>query len=79
MIMKTAEEVYNEIMKRDQETDELECPICKGRMTYWHPGSKGYGNNARPLNDGRCCDWCNEYLVIPARLMRHANSRSKGS
>ena len=28
----------------------------------------GYGNNAEPINDGRCCDECNLSKVIPARL-----------
>ena len=36
------------------------CSICQ--QTY-----EGYGNNARPINDGRCCDECNK-LVIMARL-----------
>lgn len=27
-----------------------------------------YGNNARPLKDGVCCDDCNNSKVIPARL-----------
>ena len=27
----------------------------------------GYGNNAAPINDGRCCDECNE-KVIMARI-----------
>ena len=37
------------------------CSIC-GKRFY------GYGNNARPLNTGRCCDNCNIGLVIPMRL-----------
>jgi len=28
----------------------------------------GYGNNARPVAEGRCCDTCNTTKVIPARL-----------
>ena len=26
------------------------------------------GNNAEPVNDGRCCDECNLKVVIPKRL-----------
>ena len=37
------------------------CSIC-GRQ-YYH-----WGNNAWPVNDGRCCDICNSTVVIPARL-----------
>ena len=28
----------------------------------------GYGNNAEPVMDGKCCDKCNTSVVIPARL-----------
>ena len=26
------------------------------------------GNNAEPVNDGRCCQACNSSVVIPTRL-----------
>tara|TARA_R110000751_G_scaffold1560_4_gene5798 strand:+ start:4480 stop:4746 length:267 start_codon:yes stop_codon:yes gene_type:complete len=29
---------------------------------------KGYGNNALPIKDGECCDDCNLFKVVPARL-----------
>ena len=28
----------------------------------------GYGNNANPISDGRCCDKCNIDKVIPERI-----------
>lgn len=28
----------------------------------------GYGNNAYPLKEGRCCDDCNLLKVVPTRL-----------
>ena len=37
------------------------CSICGKKY-------KGYGNNARPVNDGRCCDDCNFKIVIPKRI-----------
>lgn len=37
------------------------CSICGKAYT-------GYGNNAQPVNNGRCCDDCNGMVVIPARL-----------
>lgn len=41
--------------------DEVKiCSICFRNYTGW-------GNNAEPINPGRCCDSCNE-LVIAARL-----------
>ena len=37
------------------------CSICKNKYA-------GFGNNARPVNNGRCCDDCNDAHVIPARV-----------
>jgi hypothetical protein len=39
------------------------CSICKKNYI-------GYGNNALPVNSGRCCDDCNLQVVIPQRLFR---------
>ena len=39
------------------------CSICK--IEYY-----GWGNNAWPVNNGRCCDTCNQLDVIPARFAR---------
>ena len=25
---------------------------------------RGYGNNAQPINDGQCCDECNNIVMI---------------
>ena len=38
------------------------CSIC-GQEYY------GYGNNAQPVNNGRCCDECNRMAVIPMRIL----------
>ncbi len=38
------------------------CSICN------HNDIGEYGNNAEPINSGRCCDWCNNEFVIPKRL-----------
>ena len=32
-------------------------------VMYWDQG-----NNAQPIDDGRCCNECNATIVIPARL-----------
>lgn len=37
------------------------CSICGIRYG-------GYGHNAQPVNNGRCCDMCNRTHVIAARL-----------
>ena len=46
------------------------CSICK-------TGYTGFGNNAQPVNDGRCCDECNQTVVIPRRMrdMRLASKK----
>lgn len=44
------------------------CSICGGPQEKWHPKSKGYGHNAEPINDGRCCNRCNNTIVIPRRM-----------
>lgn len=51
-------------MKDDAHEDSARawkiCSIC--RVDY-----QGWGHNAQPINDGRCCSDCNQ-LVIIARL-----------
>ena len=42
------------------------CNICKAPYN-------GYGNNAAPVKDGRCCDICNQTIVIPARMQNITN------
>lgn len=44
----------------------MKCSICGEEI---QPDKLGWnkGNNAQPINNGRCCDICNTYLVIPMR------------
>lgn len=44
-----------------QESDDSKCCICGTPIGY-------YGNNADPVCDGRCCDKCNDSIVIPYRI-----------
>ena len=53
----------------------MKCSICnediKGTPIVGADGSMHVyegGNNAEPVNSGRCCDECNMRVVIPARL-----------
>lgn len=48
-------------MSRVKSNTPSDCSIC-GQPYY------GYGNNAKPINDGRCCNQCNN-LVIEQRLL----------
>jgi hypothetical protein len=42
------------------------CSICNEEIQA--NGDWVLGNNAEPINEGRCCDDCNWRVVIPARL-----------
>ncbi|MBQ8958869.1 MAG: hypothetical protein IJ057_10325 [Bacteroidales bacterium] len=42
---------------------KIKCVICGGTF-------EEYGNNARPVAKGVCCDTCNATKVIPERLKR---------
>ena len=48
----------------DNDMDEKQiCCICGEEY-------EGYGNNAEPYKEGRCCDECNKKFVIPDRINR---------
>jgi len=51
----------------------MKCSICDGPIEVLPTGTGGWstGNNAWPVNDGRCCNECNSKVVIPMRLERH--------
>lgn len=38
------------------------CSICQKVIT------DEFGNNAQPVNNGKCCNQCNQTVVIPARI-----------
>jgi len=47
------------------------CSICGKNIEVRRKNGKvvwDKGNNAQPINDGRCCDKCNIGIVLPARL-----------
>ena len=48
----------------------LKCSICDLLITPHPLSGWAGGNNAQPINDGRCCDDCNSMVVIPTRLAR---------
>ena len=42
--------------------EKMICCICGNEF-------EGFGNNPEPVkSEGRCCDKCNQEVVIPARL-----------
>jgi hypothetical protein len=48
------------------------CPICGGATV-------GFGNDAWPVNDRRCCDQCNAERVIPALRLLERETKRQGS
>jgi hypothetical protein len=64
---RTMNNVISEKAKRALKRLEKEklCSICYG--SYDH-GFWTYGNNAWPVNEGRCCHSCDETYVLPARI-----------
>ena len=40
----------------------MKCVICDNEI-YTE-----FGHNAEPVKDGRCCDMCNQTVVIPRRI-----------
>ena len=60
-----------------REKPPLRCSIC-GEPILPHPlsGWAG-GNNAEPINGGRCCDACDSAYVIPARLLQFYSQRKE--
>jgi hypothetical protein len=47
----------------------MKCSICEKEIPV-KEGGWSQGNNAEPVNDGRCCDKCNMDVVIPERLQQ---------
>ena len=53
----------------------MKCSICKGEIEKKLSPFTGNviwdkGKNARPINNGRCCDKCNKTIVIPKRIKK---------
>lgn len=50
-------------LDEDVGKDKKTCVICGKEYD-------GYGNNAEPVKSGKCCDKCNQEVVIPTRLKK---------
>lgn len=47
---------------------EMEYAMCVNTCCLCGETYQGFGNNAEPIMDGRCCDACNASKVIPERI-----------
>jgi len=54
-------------------TGQLICSICNKPIPA--KGSWKLGNNAEPINSGRCCDQCDNDIVIPRRILQLRKAR----
>ncbi len=50
--------------------EEHICVLCGKLYT-------GYGNNAEPLSNGRCCNYCNASKVLPYRISRYKINKDR--
>lgn len=53
-----------------------QCCICGGPIAAVSDAWRD-GHNAQPVSDGRCCDSCNQDVVIPARLEEFDKRRNQ--
>ena len=49
----------------------MKCSICDNQI------HTEYGHNAQPINNGTCCDMCNQTQVIPERIKQHFKKEGK--
>ena len=54
----------------------MKCSICEGEIEVTSYGW-AEGHNAQPVNEGRCCDMCNDTVVIPMRIARVFGGRDQ--
>jgi len=52
--------------------DEIETQVDETGKVLWDEG-----NNAEPINEGRCCNDCNMTVVIPARMSSMFNQNTE--
>jgi len=55
----------SKIIKKHEEITR--CSICSAEYN-------NYGNNAQPVNEGRCCDKCNSEVVVLKRIENILNN-----
>mgnify|MGYP003641250250 CR=1 FL=1 len=59
--------------KESREQEILKCCICEKEIEAHPISGWSQGNNAEPVvKDGRCCDFCNDLVVIPERFKKVA-------
>lgn len=61
--------------------DEEKCSICNGPLAIGSELENGWlhGNNAQPVNDGRCCETCNQTVVLPTRIRMMLDQKNESN
>ena len=54
----------------------MNCVICSNPIGIEPSGWDG-GHNPEPVAEGRCCEPCNNEIVLPARLVLHGFSQEQ--
>ena len=57
----------------------MKCTICGLEIKTDSDGKWDGGHNAEPINKGRCCEKCNNIVVIPMRLRQFEARRKNES
>ena len=60
----------------NRKVSEMPCSICLSPIGVDRDGIWDGGHNAQPVNNGRCCEACNNTTVVPARMREFFAKRS---
>ena len=55
----------------------MKCSICGLEIEMDADGKWDGGHNAAPIVEGRCCEECNDIVVIPMRLREFQERRNE--
>lgn len=58
------------MMDKVEAVNPLICSICKAPILPEPISGWSKGNNAEPINSGRCCKKCDDTVVMEARIER---------
>ena len=57
----------------------MKCTICGLEIKLDSDGKWDGGHNAEPINEGRCCEKCNDTVVTPMRLREFQSKRENAN
>lgn len=63
-------DLLEEFIEMNEKEGKTVCCLCGEVLP-----EGDFGNNAQPVHDGRCCNYCNDNCVIPVRTLSAATKR----